>query len=191
MKLLPASPVEFLDPLSKPPESLYVAEIRSYFVSSFIAGTPEAVVFASRAESLDEFSHDLYIQWGINSIRDSAPLKNFIESYEAYFNGGLRLFKAVVLPLAVTPFTLKVHHILTRIPFGRTLSYSEVATLTGRPGAARAVGNACGKNRTLIIIPCHRVLAANGLGGFGAGLDFKRQLLRHEGIEVERIKYEG
>lgn len=191
MKLLQESPVEFLDPLSKPPESLYVAEIRSDFVSSFIAGTPEAVVFASRAESLEEFSHDLYIQWGIESIRDSIPLKSFIESYEAYFNGDLCLFKATVQPLAVTPFTLQVHHILTRIPYGRTLSYSEVAAITGRPGAARAVGNACGRNRTLIIIPCHRVLAVNGLGGFGAGLDFKRQLLGHEGIEAERMKDDG
>jgi AraC family transcriptional regulator of adaptative response/methylated-DNA-[protein]-cysteine methyltransferase len=90
---------------------------------------------------------------------------------------------AVELPLDVrgTAFQQQVWRELTTIPRGETRSYREVAEAVGKPAAARAVGNACGSNPVAIVVPCHRVVAADGgLGGFGWGLDRKRVLLDNE-----------
>jgi methylated-DNA-[protein]-cysteine S-methyltransferase len=82
-----------------------------------------------------------------------------------------------------TPFQQRIWAALARVPFGQTVSYGSLASLAGRPSAARAVGNAVGGNPWVIVVPCHRVLAAGGkLGGFSSGLDRKRELLRLEGI---------
>ena len=79
-----------------------------------------------------------------------------------------------------TVFQQKVWKTLYQIPYGQTLSYSELAKEAGYPKAVRAVGSACGKNPWLIVVPCHRVLAKNGLGGFALGLSVKKYLLNQE-----------
>jgi len=85
-----------------------------------------------------------------------------------------------------TPFQQRVWEALLEIQSGKTRSYSQVAAAIGQPKAARAVGAACGANPIPVLIPCHRVLAAhNRLGGFGGGLDWKRNLLAREGIVLE------
>ena len=82
-----------------------------------------------------------------------------------------------------TEFQRAVWHALQKIPAGQTRSYGEIAQLIGRPKAVRAVGGACGANPIPLLIPCHRVLAANGkIGGFSGGLDWKRRLLQREGV---------
>ena len=82
-----------------------------------------------------------------------------------------------------TAFQKSVWHQMRRIPLGKTRSYGEIAQAIGRPKAVRAVGGACGANPVPVLVPCHRVLAANKkLGGFGGGLDWKRRLLAREGI---------
>lgn len=69
------------------------------------------------------------------------------------------------------------------VPWGEVVSYGELAALAGRPGAARAAGSFCAGNRYSLIVPCHRVVAANGIGGYGsAGVDLKRRLLALEGV---------
>ena len=84
---------------------------------------------------------------------------------------------------AGTPFQQTVWRALEKIPFGQTLSYGEIASAIGKPKGARAVGGACGANPIPVLVPCHRVLAANGkLGGFSGGLDWKRRLLAREGL---------
>jgi O-6-methylguanine DNA methyltransferase len=84
-----------------------------------------------------------------------------------------------------TPFRWRVWEALRRIPPGKTVSYGELARRIGAPGAARAIGSACGANPVPVLIPCHRVLAANGrLGGFSGGLQWKRRLLEIEGVSV-------
>jgi len=71
------------------------------------------------------------------------------------------------------------------IPWGEVVSYGELAVLAGRPGAARAAGSFCADNRFSLIIPCHRIVAANGIGGYGsAGLGLKRRLLAVEGVHL-------
>lgn len=90
----------------------------------------------------------------------------------------------VPLKLEASPFVRSVYEVVRRIPRGQVLSYGEVAEAAGKPGAARAVGNAMARNPICLFIPCHRVVASNGLGGFGGdgGLAQKRLLLGLEGL---------
>ena len=99
----------------------------------------------------------------------------------AYFAGTRRTFD---LPFAArgTPFQQQVWDALTRIPYGRTASYVELARMVGKPSASRAVGAANGRNPLSIVVPCHRVIGAGGaLTGFGGGLPTKAFLLTLEG----------
>ena len=79
-------------------------------------------------------------------------------------------------------FHLSVWRTMHQIPFGEVLSYGDVAADAGSPMAARACGQACGSNRIILFIPCHRVVASSGIGGFGCGLEWKRALLALEGV---------
>jgi methylated-DNA-[protein]-cysteine S-methyltransferase len=95
----------------------------------------------------------------------------------AYFEGRLQSFD---LPLAMkgSPFQHQVWSALREIPFGTTVSYGQLADMLGRPGSARAVGHANGRNPIPVIVPCHRVIGSTGrLTGYGGGLEAKRMLL--------------
>jgi len=84
-----------------------------------------------------------------------------------------------------TPFQRAVADVLRGVPRGEVVSYGELAALAGHPGAARAVGTFCARNRLMFFIPCHRVVGAAGLGGYGsAGVDVKRRLLGIEGFRL-------
>jgi methylated-DNA-[protein]-cysteine S-methyltransferase len=101
---------------------------------------------------------------------------------KAYVRGQLTTFSLPVDPQG-TPFQRAVWAALLNIPHGQTRTYGQVAAAVGRPGAARAVGIACGSNPIGIVIPCHRVVGADGsLTGYAGGLDLKAQLLEHEGV---------
>jgi methylated-DNA-[protein]-cysteine S-methyltransferase len=109
--------------------------------------------------------------------RDPAAFRAAAEQLGAYFAGELREFDLPLAPLG-TPFQRAVWSALRDIPYGRTTSYAELAAAVGRPGAARAVGAANGRNPISIVIPCHRVIGAGGaLTGYGGGLPRKRMLL--------------
>ena len=98
-----------------------------------------------------------------------------------YFSGARRRFELPLAP-AGTPFQLRVWRALCTIPYGETLSYGELARRLGLVGGARAVGLANGANPLPIVVPCHRVIGADGaLTGFGGGLHIKRSLLALEG----------
>ena len=89
-----------------------------------------------------------------------------------------------LLDMTGTAFQKSVWNAMRKISLGKTKSYGEIAQAIGRPKAVRAVGGACGANPVPILVPCHRVLAANKkLGGFSGGLDWKRSLLKREGIK--------
>jgi O-6-methylguanine DNA methyltransferase len=89
------------------------------------------------------------------------------------------------LDLAGTEFQKSVWNALRKISLGKTKSYGEIAEAIGKPKAVRAVGGACGANPVPVLVPCHRVLAANKkLGGFSGGLDWKRSLLKREGLKM-------
>jgi O-6-methylguanine DNA methyltransferase len=98
-----------------------------------------------------------------------------------YLAGERREFD-VVVDLVGTEFQKAVWREMMKIPYGEVRSYGQIAVAVGRPGAVRAVGTACGRNRWPIIVPCHRVVGSRGLGGFGLGIDLKRKLLELEGV---------
>ncbi|MBL6750347.1 MAG: methylated-DNA--[protein]-cysteine S-methyltransferase [Nevskia sp.] len=114
--------------------------------------------------------------------RDDAGLAPARAELRAYFAGELREF-AVPYALAGTPFQRRVWSELARIPYGTTISYGELARRLGDPKASRAVGLANGRNPVSIVVPCHRVIGADGsLTGYGGGIERKQWLLRHEGV---------
>ena len=112
---------------------------------------------------------------------DAAPFAAALGQLEEYFAGTRHSFSLPLAPRG-TPFQLSVWRALQAIPYGETISYGELARRIHLPGAARAVGLANGANPLPIIVPCHRVIGADGsLTGFGGGLPIKRALLSLEG----------
>jgi methylated-DNA-[protein]-cysteine S-methyltransferase len=104
------------------------------------------------------------------------------DAFRRYFAGEIGALASVPWRTGGTPFQKKVWQALTTIPPGTTLSYGALAARIGIPKAVRAVGLANGANPVALVVPCHRVIGANGsLTGFGGGLPRKRWLLRHEG----------
>lgn len=113
--------------------------------------------------------------------RDAGAFSDAVRELEEYFAGERRAFTVPLAPRG-TPFQLSVWQALRAIPYGETLSYGELACRLGSPAGARAVGLANGANPLPIIVPCHRVIGADGsLTGFGGGLLIKRALLALEG----------
>jgi methylated-DNA-[protein]-cysteine S-methyltransferase len=113
-------------------------------------------------------------------VHDPAACRKVTDQLDAYFAGDLVDFDLDLAP-AGTAFQRQVWDVLATIGFGQTWSYGQVAEQVGRPRGSRAVGQANGRNPISIILPCHRVIAADGsLGGYGWGLPRKRWLLDHE-----------
>jgi methylated-DNA-[protein]-cysteine S-methyltransferase len=107
------------------------------------------------------------------------------EAFAAYLRGVPFAPELPVDLTALPPFTRRVLAVCRRIPFGTTTTYRALADAVGCPRGARAVGQALGRNPALIVIPCHRVLSADGsLTGYAGGPAWKRALLRHEGIDM-------
>jgi O-6-methylguanine DNA methyltransferase len=125
-------------------------------------------------------------------VRDSSRrlLQNKIRKWHRTTEAALKKILAGIEPktfppldLAGTEFQKSVWRAMQKISPGKTKSYGEIASAIGKPKAVRAVGGACGANPVPVLVPCHRVLAANNeLGGFGGGLDWKRSLLKREGV---------
>jgi len=128
-----------------------------------------AMYFPGRSGPLDE------------AIRDAEPFDEATTQLSEYFAGERRHFE-LALALDGTPFQRRVWAALAEIPYGHTRSYGELAEEIGRPDRVRAVGAAVGRTPVPIIVPCHRVIGADGsLTGYGGGLPRKEQLLRLEG----------
>jgi methylated-DNA-[protein]-cysteine S-methyltransferase len=117
----------------------------------------------------------------------TAPKANeLIQGFRAYFAGERISFEDVQLELDDwTPFQLDVVRALRRVPYGEVLSYGDLARLAGHPCAQRAAGTFCARNRFGIVVPCHRVVASDGLGSYGSlGPEYKQRLLALEGVTL-------
>ena len=117
------------------------------------------------------------------SLVTDCYLQPLLDGIRAYFRGEAVSFEEVELDLAwATPFQARVAAALRAIPYGETVTYGELAALAGHPNAQRAAGTFCARNRFPLFVPCHRVVAADGLGSYGSlGLEYKRRLLELEG----------
>ena len=163
----------------KPAETLYWHEIDSPVGRLLLAGNGESLIqvcFQSGPRPLQP-PHD----W----IDDAGPFRTPIAQLGEYFAGERHRFDLPLAPRG-TDFQRRVWRALTEIPYGRTISYGELARRIGNPSASRAVGLANGANPLPIIVPCHRVIGADGsLTGFGGGLPIKRKLLALESAGEE------
>lgn len=126
------------------------------------------------------------IKFGSHGKSNPNPLlEEAAQQLEEYFQGER---KKLTFPIKIsgTEFQKKVWNALARVPFGKTVSYRELAEKVGSPKASRAIGNAMAKNNHPLIIPCHRVVTSSGkMGGFGGGIRWKRELLELEGNHLE------
>jgi methylated-DNA-[protein]-cysteine S-methyltransferase len=121
-----------------------------------------------------------FVDKKLSEVYPNSLLEEVLKQLDQYFKGERKEFD-VPLSLGGTPFQNQVWNELQNIPFGRTLSYKELAVKLGNEKATRAVGNANGKNPISIIVPCHRVIGSNkSLTGYAGGLDRKKWLLEHE-----------
>jgi methylated-DNA-[protein]-cysteine S-methyltransferase len=127
----------------------------------------EEIVFVDNAE--------------VNLNESSAILSTCKEQLDEYFKGKLQEFTIPLSFIRGTPFQQNVWTCLQKIPYGKTMSYKDIATLVGNPKAVRAVGGANNKNPLPLVIPCHRVIGSDGkLVGYAGGLDKKSFLLKME-----------
>jgi methylated-DNA-[protein]-cysteine S-methyltransferase len=108
------------------------------------------------------------------------------ERFRRYFAGQPDDFRDVLLDLdGATEFELALTDALRRVPRGELVTYGELAALAGRPRAQRAAGTFCARNRFSLVVPCHRVVGAHGIGSYGSlGIEYKRRLLELEGVAV-------
>ncbi|MFP3941828.1 MAG: methylated-DNA--[protein]-cysteine S-methyltransferase [Thermoanaerobaculia bacterium] len=147
------------------------------------ADSPEEARTRAR-EELDEPGDPTGARLAAGTAREdpgAAPLPELARQLEEYFAGRRRRFEMPLAPEG-TEFQRRVWEELARIPWGETRSYGEIARAVGRPGGSRAVGMANNRNPIAVVVPCHRVIGAEGsLTGYGAGLDRKEHLLRLEG----------
>lgn len=143
-----------------------------------VASTVNGICAVSIGDEDSELVEALRKEYPRAIIAESEDAREFIEGILGYFNG-----QRLNLPVDVrgTEFQHRVWTVIQTIPYGATFTYSEVAEKIGEPRATRAVANACGDNPVPLIIPCHRVIRKDGsLGGYGLGIDRKRELLALE-----------
>ena len=120
---------------------------------------------------------------GVRVLRAPARVARAHQELDEYFEGRRHAFDLTVDLRGLTPFSERVLHELARVPFGETATYAQLAERSGNHKAARAVGTIMNRNPVPIVLPCHRIIGANGsLVGYGGGLDRKVALLTLEGV---------
>jgi methylated-DNA-[protein]-cysteine S-methyltransferase len=127
----------------------------------------------------------LRLQYGAVILKEARAPRDLRAALASYFKGDLDKLSQIKWRVAGTPFQQKVWKALPKIRPGTTMSYGALAAKIGLPKAIRAVGHANGSNPISVVVPCHRLIGANGsLIKYGGGLERKRWLLQHEGVEV-------
>jgi O-6-methylguanine DNA methyltransferase len=163
------------------PEKVYYQQMDSPLGQLLLAATEKGLrrLHFQRGEPLRPGRNELWIESGI-------ALRPYQEQLLAYFRGELREF-TFKLDLVGTAFQKKCWQALLRVPYGTTCSYRDLAHAVGSPRAFRAVGQANHNNPVAIVVPCHRVVGADGsLTGYGGGMENKEKLLRLEGVDLQQ-----
>ncbi len=162
-------------------ENIYYSSFDSPLLKKvFVASTVRGVCMVDFLKSEKVFLRRLKERFPGKVIRNDRKNRNVLNQLKEYLRGELQRFDCK-LDFKGTPFQKRVWSALAKIPYGQTRSYKEIARAIGHPRAFRAVGNANGQNSIPLIIPCHRVIESNGgLGGFGHGVQVKKELLGFE-----------
>jgi methylated-DNA-[protein]-cysteine S-methyltransferase len=146
------------------------------------AGVLRALDFADYEGRMKEL---LRLHYGAVTLASGRAPTAMRSALSAYFDGDFAALATITWRVAGTPFQRKVWIALPKIPVGQTMSYGALAAKLGAPNAMRAVGHANGSNPISVVIPCHRLIGADGrLVKYGGGLHRKQWLLRHEGVET-------
>jgi O-6-methylguanine DNA methyltransferase len=157
----------------------------------FVASSEKGVCAVDFLTSEKAFLNELRREFPGRIVRDDKKNSDACNQIRKYLKGDLTRFTCR-LDIRGTDFQQKVWSQLSRIPYGRTCSYKEIAVAIDRPKACRAVGNANGANALPLLIPCHRVIeTSGGLGGFGHGLEAKRALLDFEKACIQGKRSRG
>jgi methylated-DNA-[protein]-cysteine S-methyltransferase len=168
--------------------NLYSAEYASPFGNLIVAVDEGGALVRVVLPNEPEYWQIEIISKGYQVQQDMGRLAPVLTQLDEYFHMQRRTFDLPLRPIG-TAFRLKVWAALQTIPYGVTISYKELAERIDNPNAIRAVGQANGVNPIPIVIPCHRVIGADGsLTGFGGGLELKAQLLRLEGANLPILR---
>lgn len=167
------------------PERLWLDRLATPIGEALIvtdeAGRLRAFDWADREAAMARL---LRLQYAVPTAAPGAMPAALRRTLAGYFDGDVGGLRAIAWRTGGTPFQRAVWHALTTIPPGQTLSYGALAAKLGCPRAVRAVGRANGANPISVVVPCHRVIGADGsLTGYGGGMPRKRWLLRHEGAD--------
>jgi len=162
---------------------IYYAKLHSPLlgVNIWFAKTRKGLCSVAFSKTENEFLHRMSKKYSDEFIFAPKILRKETVQLKRYFDGRRKRNFTVRIDIDGSNFQLKVWRALSRIPYGKVVSYSKLARLVKEPKAVRAVANACGKNPLPIIIPCHRVISKDGsLGGYTGGTYIKRSLLSIE-----------
>ena len=172
---------------AKPPETFGLDRLETPIGLALLvtdaAGILRALDWEDYAPRMKEL---LRLHYGAVVLSDAPAPGDMRKSLSAYFKGDLDRLGTIQWRVAGTPFQQKIWHALPNIPAGTTLSYGALAAKLDVPNAMRAVGHANGSNPISVVVPCHRMIGANGaLVKYGGGLSRKRWLLEHEGVVLQ------
>jgi len=174
----------------KPPETLYFEAMSTPVGEAMVITDAEGALRAFDWTDHEDRMHRLLRRQYATPpalVAGAAPRK-IHQAFAAYFAGDANALSEIAWKTGGTPFQRKVWAALCEIPAGRTESYGELAARIGAPKAVRAVGLANGANPVGVVVPCHRVIGANGsLTGYGGGIERKRWLLTHEGAAFRQL----
>lgn len=165
---------------------LYINKIDTTIGNLWLASTDKGLAIISFGKNgksyfdsmIEKDFKDYEIKVGKTQNRETE------KQLKSYLAGKLKKF-TLKLDWRGTPFQIKSLKRVAKIPYGKVSTYGSIAAAIGHPKAFRAVGSANAGNRLPLVIPCHRVLAANGLGGYGGEVSLKRRLLKMEGVETD------
>ncbi len=171
----------------KPPETFHLDRLATPIGVALLVTDTEGTLRALDWEDYEPRMRQLLrLHYGAAVLVDARAPEPIRKALAGYFAGDLHRLQTIPWRVAGTPFQRNVWTALQTIPAGTTLSYGALATRLDVPKAVRAVGLANGANPVSVVVPCHRVIGANGsLTGYGGGLDRKRWLLEHEGVVLE------
>jgi len=172
---------------AKPPETFSLDRLQTPIGTALLVTDAEGFLRAFDWEDHDARVRELLrLQYGAVILKDARAPQQVRAALSGYFKGDLAALDTIEWRVAGTPFQRKVWMALAKIPPGTTMTYSALAAKLGMPKAMRAVGHANGSNPLSVVVPCHRLIGADGsLVKYGSGLMRKRWLLTHEGVDLK------
>ena len=169
---------------AKPPENFLIDRLDTPIGVALLVTDADSVLRALDWEDYAPRMKELLRrQYGAVELKETQAPGALRKALTAYFKGDLDCLGSIQWRVAGTPFQQKVWHALPSVPAGTTMSYGALAAKLDAPNAMRAVGHANGSNPISVVLPCHRLIGANGaLVKYGGGLERKKWLLEHEGV---------